>query len=215
VAKMKVGRPRSEKAREAIIKATHDLLHETGGAGLSIEAIARRAEVGKPTIYRWWPALADIVLEVLLHQADAAITVPPGQSFPDTLRHFLRRSMKALAEGAGPHLRFLMAQAQTNEEFRRRFREHFTAKRREALTSVFRQAVELGQIGGEHNLELLVDLVFGAMWYRLLIGHASLDASFADELTEAALALVREGGGRPPGLRRGSRTDAKPRGPRP
>jgi AcrR family transcriptional regulator len=189
--KAKVGRPRSEKSCEAVIRATHDLLRETGGVGLSIEAIARRAEVGKPTIYRWWPSLADVVLEVLLRQADAGITVPAGKSLRETLRRFLRLSMKALAEGAGTHLRFLMAQAQTDEEFRRRFRENFTARRREALASVFQQSAERGRLGAEHDLEMLVDMIFGAMWYRLLTGHAPLDKRFADELTEASLALFQ------------------------
>jgi AcrR family transcriptional regulator len=189
--KARVGRPRSQKSRAAILTATEELLRKTGGAGLSIEAIARRAQVGKPTIYRWWPSLADIVLEVLLRQADETITVPDEQSLPDTLRHFLRRSMTVLTEGAGPHLRYLMAQAQLNDQLRSRFRDDFTARRRAVLAGIFRRAAERGQIGAGYDLELLVDLIFGAMWYRLLIGHAPLDESFADELTATALALAK------------------------
>jgi len=191
--KTRLGRPRSEKSRGAIIRATHGLLSEGGGAALNIEAIARRAKVGKPTIYRWWPTLADLVLEVLLHQADEEITVPARTTLRQSLRHFLRLSMKAIVEGAGAHLRFLMAQAQQDEAFRKRFRENFTAKRRSALRSIFAQAVERGQMGSKHNLELLVDLLFGAMWYRLLIGHARMDDSFADELTEVTMRMVQTG----------------------
>lgn len=191
MAKAKIGRPRSEKSREAIINATHDLLNEKGGAGLTIEAIARRAEVGKPTIYRWWPTLADIVLEALLRQADTDIPVPLFKSLRKTLRQFLRQSMKVIVDGAGVHLRFLMAQAQKDERFRQRFRDNFTAKRRAVLNSIFLRAVEHGQINSGHNLEMLVDIVFGAMWYRLLTGHASMDESFADELTEAVIRLVK------------------------
>ena len=193
MATVKIGRPRSEKSREAIINATHALLNEKGGTGLTIEAIARRAEVGKPTIYRWWPTLADIVLEVLLRLADATIVVPSFGTLRETLRPFLRQSMKAIVDGGGTHLRFLMARAQMDEEFRERFRDNFTAKRRAVLRSIFLQAVERGQIGSERNLEMLLDIVFGAMWYRLLISHASMDESFADELTEVIIGLVQAG----------------------
>jgi len=190
MAKLKVGRPRSEKSQEAIINATHDLLNEQGAAGLTIEAIAKRAKVGKPTIYRWWPTLADIVLEAVLHQADTNITVPSFESFPKTLRYFLRQSMKAITDGGGVHLRFLMAQAQQDDEFRERFRDNFVAKRRAILHAIFLQAVQQKQIDSNHNLEILIDIVFGAMWYRLLIGHASIDDVFADELTDMIIRSV-------------------------
>lgn len=189
--KAKVGRPRSEKSQEAILNAAHILLNEKGGAGLSIEAIARRAGVGKPTIYRWWPSLADIVLEVVLHQADTSIAVPVSESLQDSLRQFLRQSIKAIVAGGGVHLRFLMAQAQQNDDFRERFRENFVAKRRAVLLSIFLSAVERGQISPAQNLEMLVDIVFGAMWYRLLAGHAPLDEAFADELTELVDRVVQ------------------------
>ncbi len=128
--KPKIGRPRSEQSREAILNATHRLLNELGGAGLTIEAIAREAGVGKPTIYRWWPSMADIVLEALLHQAEAAIPVPSCGSCAEALRRFLRQSLIAINEGAGVHLRFLMAQAQQDEAFRERFRDGFVSRRR-------------------------------------------------------------------------------------
>ena len=190
MAKAKPGRPRSEKSRKAVLKATHDLLKETGGAGVTIEAIARRAGVGKPTLYRWWPGLADIVLEVLLVQADKEIPVPAFQSLQATLGQFLRQSMLAL-EWSGVHLRFLMAQAQKDADFGQRFRENFVAKRRAVLNSIFLQAVERGQINPGQNLELLADMVFGAMWYRLLTGHSSLNQAFAHELTETIMGLVQ------------------------
>lgn len=189
--KAKVGRPRSEKSQEAIIAATHELLSEKGGAGLTIEAIARRAGVGKPTIYRWWPTLADIVLEAVLRQADLSISVPYVESLHDALRQFLRQSMQAIEYWGGNHLRFLMAHAQKDEEFRERFRSNFVAKRRETLRSIFIRAADDGQISSKQNFELVLDITFGAMWYRLLVGHGTIDESFADELAEVAVNMVQ------------------------
>ncbi len=189
--KAKTGRPRSKKSRESIINATHDLLVEKGVAGVTIEAIAKRSGVGKPTIYRWWATSADVVLEAVLGQAETSILVPTCESLGEALRQFLRQSMQSIAEGGGAHLRFLMAQAQKDEGFRERFRVNFVAKRRAVLMSIFLVAVENGRIDSDHNLEMVVDMVFGAMWYRLLIGHAPMDESFADELAQIILGVVQ------------------------
>ncbi|NDV28729.1 TetR/AcrR family transcriptional regulator [Desulfovibrio sp. JC010] len=190
MAKAKAGRPRSEQARELILGATHELLRENSGAGLNIEAIARRAGVGKPTIYRWWPSLADVVLEALLQQAGEQITVPEYDTFGETLRGFLSVSMQAIEHGAGIHLRFLMAQAQKDDEFRQRFESNFVTERRTVLRSIFLRAQENGQIPAGRNPDILVDMVFGAMWYRLLVGHAPMDDQFAAELTEVVMAAL-------------------------
>lgn len=180
--KTKIGRPRSKTAREAILAATRDLLHDNEGRSLSIEAIARRGKVGKPTIYRWWPSIADIVLEAMLYEANESIPVSQSASLAESLRTFLRYSMQALNDGGGVHLRFLMAHAQKDAEFRDRFRENFVNKRRAVLRSVFEQVAIKGQSIEPDKIDLLVDVVFGAMWYRLLTGHAQLDEKFADEL---------------------------------
>lgn len=63
-------RRRSEKSRTAIVTATRELLLERGFDGLTIEAVAARAGVGKQTIYRWWPSRPALVADVMLQDAD-------------------------------------------------------------------------------------------------------------------------------------------------
>jgi AcrR family transcriptional regulator len=70
VAEVKPLRRRSEKSRVAIIGATRELLLERGFDGLTIEAVAARAGVGKQTIYRWWPSRPALVADVVLEDAD-------------------------------------------------------------------------------------------------------------------------------------------------
>lgn len=178
----RIGRPRSEQAQTAILQAARELLQEKGGAALTIEAIAQHAGVGKPTIYRWWPSLADLVLEALLEQANAEIPVPALGSLSKDLKAFLHHSIQSITAGAGVHLRYLMAQAQQSEAFRERFREGFVSRRRAVLSSLFEQAAKRGEIKSGPDVPLLVDMVFGAMWYRLLVSHAPLDDAFADGL---------------------------------
>ncbi|NDV21315.1 TetR/AcrR family transcriptional regulator [Desulfovibrio sp. JC022] len=187
--KTKAGRPRSEKAKQAVLSATYELLNEDSDKKLTIEAIAKKAGVGKPTIYRWWPSLADIVLEAVLTQADSKIPVPHYESLQTTLGQFLRRSMKSINEGDGENLRYLMALAQNDDSFRTRFKDNFVSKRQETLKSILQQAVDSNEISPTQDLDILVDVVFGAMWYRLLIGHGKMDESFAVELTETVIRL--------------------------
>src|SRR6185312_13115101 len=66
-------RRRSEKSRTAIVTATRELLLERGFDGLTIEAVAARAGVGKQTIYRWWPSRPALVADVMLEDADKTI----------------------------------------------------------------------------------------------------------------------------------------------
>ena len=54
------GRPRSEKARKAVIRSTLKLLERVGFNELSIEAVAAKAGVGKATVYRWWKNKAEL-----------------------------------------------------------------------------------------------------------------------------------------------------------
>lgn len=190
VAKPKIGRPRSEVSQEAILRATHELLNEKGAAGMSVEAIAKRAKVGKTTIYRWWPSMADIVLELVLDDAKKKIAIPVAGTFEENLKEFLRQSMKAVRQWGGVHLRFLMAHAQKDEAFRERFRENFIMQRRGVHKDMLRQS-KFAESVSDQKIKFLMDMIFGAMWYRLLIGHAVMDEDFADELAVMAAGYLK------------------------
>src|SRR5260370_21589726 len=73
----KAGRPRSAQSHQAILEATLELFAEVGYQGLSIEAIAERAGVGKTTIYRRWSSKEEII-------KDALIIMRAGTDIPDT-----------------------------------------------------------------------------------------------------------------------------------
>lgn len=60
------GRPRSQASREAILRAAAELAAPGRLSGLTMEGIARRAGVGKQTVYRWWPTRVDVVVEAIV-----------------------------------------------------------------------------------------------------------------------------------------------------
>ena len=76
------GRPRSLEARRAILKAAHELLADGGLSSVTIEGIAARASVGKPTIYRTWPNAHAVAMAALLESDDLGESVAAIQPSP-------------------------------------------------------------------------------------------------------------------------------------
>src|SRR4051812_4324408 len=181
----RTGRARNEHARQDILASALELARRDL-AGTTVDAIAARAGVGKQTIYRWWPSKWAVILDALLDHAERDVVAGTGAGpLTERLTAFLGSSFDLLAapDGDGPLLRGLMAQAQLDPAFAVTWRENFIAPRRRALLEL------LGQ-GTDENREAAVDLLFGAMWYRLLIGHGPLDQAYARRLTTAAIALL-------------------------
>lgn len=176
------GRRRSDHTRRAILAAAYELTVEVGYAELTIEGIAARAGAGKQTLYRWWPSKADVLLEALSSKADLTVSTADRGSFRDDLRGFLRDSADLLAvPGVVPVLRSLMAEAQRDEEFRRRFHDGFLFKRRSALRTLVDRAADRGDQPTEASADLVADLTFGLIWYRILATDRVLDdADLAD-----------------------------------
>jgi len=182
------GRPRSEKARQAILAAALEELEEHGYAALTMQGIAARAGAGKQTIYRWWPSKADVVLDALVDLAESRITVPDEGSLPADLDAFLAATFRE--RGQRKILVGLMAEALLDPAFATAFRERFLFARRAALRQILERAVERGEIAEDVDPELLIDVVYGVVWYRLMIGHAPLDEAAGRELTGLLLRAV-------------------------
>jgi AcrR family transcriptional regulator len=183
------GRPRSEAARQAILTAAIGELSERGYAALTVEGIAGRAGVGKQTIYRWWPSKADVVLDALLDLTATKISVPDEGSLPEDLIGFLTETFRQ--RGQRPVLVGLMAQALLDPVFATAFRDRFLFGRRAVLRQILDRAVERGEIAPGIDPELLIDVVYGVLWYRLLLDHAPLDEEAGRQLADLVVRAVR------------------------
>jgi AcrR family transcriptional regulator len=183
------GRPRSETTRRAILAAAIEELQEHGYAALTIEGIAARAGAGKQTIYRWWPSKADVVLDAMLDLAAARITVPDEGSLPADLSAFLSATFRQ--RGQRPVLIGLMAEALLDPVFAAAFRDRFLFSRRDALREILDRAVTRGEIAPDVDPELLIDIVYGVLWYRLMLEHAPLNDTAGEQLAELIVRAVR------------------------
>jgi AcrR family transcriptional regulator len=183
------GRRRSQRSHDAIIAATLELLLERGYADLTIEGIAARAGVGKQTIYRWWPSRAALVLEAYLAGEEAVPPPAAGRSVRDDVRALLRWLIAVLAEPTGgPVVAGLVSDLQHDADLARGFRQHVVPARREAMLAALERGRARGEIREDADLELAVDVLHGAVFYRLLLSGEPLDEAFVDGLADQTLA---------------------------
>ncbi len=184
------GRRRNDAAQEAILSATFRLLSSPGTEALTIDAIAAEAGVGRQTIYRWWPSKGAVVAEALVRQARVIVPERDTGSFTGDLAAFFTDSFAGLEnEGYADRLRQIVAEAQHDEHVARVLAD-FTAVRRAALRALLERGRTAGELAADADLDMLVDMAYGVLYYRLLIGHAPLDdkaaRSLAAELTRSA-----------------------------
>lgn len=183
---LRPGRKRSESSRQAILAATLELVGELGYGGLTIERIAARSGAGKQTIYRWWPSKADVLLDALATKADLHVPVPDEGSYVADLRTFLSATFAlGRKRPVVEVLRALMAEAQVDPEFGQRFRTAFLQRRRDALSIILDRAQARGDLPPGISPGTVCDIVFGALWYRLLATRQPLDKRLVEELVSA------------------------------
>jgi AcrR family transcriptional regulator len=182
------GRRRNAAAREAILDATFDLLRAQGAGGVTIDAIAEAAGVGRQTIYRWWPTKGAVVAEAMTRGAQAIASPRATGSFREDLRCFLADSFAGLQDPGTRRALRQLASAAVHDEHASGVLAEFTAQRRAALRALLERGVASGDIAVTADLGMLVDLAYGVLWYRLLVGHASLDAGAARDLATHLIA---------------------------
>ena len=176
------GRRRNDAARDAILDAAFRLLSDPRADALTIDAIAAEADVGRQTIYRWWPSKGAVVADALMRHAQAVVPARDTGSFTGDLAAFLVDSFAGLEnEGYAARLRQIVAAAQQDEHVARVLTD-FTAARRAALRAILERGRDAGELAPDADLDMLADMAYGVLYYRLLVGHAPLDEEAARSL---------------------------------
>src|SRR5689334_23374677 len=187
------GRPRSEKARKAVLDAAAELLLARGPSAVSMDAVAERAGVSKATIYRWWPTKESLALDALFTEWSA---VSPYSRDTGTLRGDLLALLRPWARliSSRPYGRVLAAlltQVQTDPVFAAEYRHRVVEPRRDQARAIFRRAIERGEIPADTKVEVALDLLYGPFYHRLLHGHAPLTDRFTQNVIEMALSGIQ------------------------
>ncbi|GJD16767.1 transcriptional regulatory protein TetR family [Rivularia sp. IAM M-261] len=181
------GRPRSEQSKEAILNTTWKLLQAGTVKDLSIEAIAREAGVGKTTIYRWWSSKAAVIVDAFMAQVEPEIPTTEVESAVVALKEQITLFIKAFTGDNGRIVAEIIAEGQASSEALKSFRDRFILPRREAASSLIEKGIKLGEFDESLNPELALDVLYGSLYYRLMVGHLPIDDDFAEHLPDVVM----------------------------
>lgn len=183
------GRPRSEQADRAILRAATEVLAERGLGAMSIEEVAARAGVGKATIYRRWPSRGALALHAFRAEFRAQQPPPDTGSLRADLLAALRSWIHAVTSTrAGRILAGLIAEAQNDPALAAAWREQVVEPLRAQHAIMVQHAIARGEIPAGTDLDVALDLLYGPAYHRLLHGHRPLTDAFAREVVDVIVA---------------------------
>ncbi|WP_158964983.1 TetR/AcrR family transcriptional regulator [Chachezhania sediminis] len=185
------GRPPSKAARAKALAAAHAILMEDGFGRLTIEAVAARSGVSKPTIYRNWANAGELAMAALIvDQPDRKPAL--GAGLEDSLRRQMRSLVQAFATTRGRQIAMTLAAADPESEMTRAFRNRVILSSRAAGAAMIEAAVARGEIRAPADPDTLLDMLYAPVFYRLLVGHRPLGPDFAEALVTQAMVLLRD-----------------------
>ena len=183
----------AEPARDRLLASAARILERDGYNGLTMEKVAAASGVAKTTLYRHWPTKAALCMDLYLDEAGRELHDPDTGNVADDLRYVVNTVVRLQTRTiAGPALIGLIAEAQIDPSSREAFLAEFAHRRRRITRAILHRAIERGEVRADVDVDLVIDLLGGATTFRLLQGHAPLNARFADAL----VALVLAGAGR-------------------
>jgi AcrR family transcriptional regulator len=187
------GRPRSETARLAILRSALVLLGKNGFTHLTIEDVAADANVGKATVYRWWPNKAALIADAFASSATRKLHFPDTGSLYTDMSRQMRQLIKIFRSRRGRIVSAILAGGQSDKELISAFRERFLWPRRQEAYATLQRGMRRGELRKDIDKDLLLDSLYGPIYMRFLIRHDSLTPKFVDSLCELVLGGARPG----------------------
>ena len=168
----------------AIMDTVYALLQGKSVRDLTMEEVAKRAGVGKPTLYKWWPTKATLVLAMLCERMAPNLEKPTDLTAEESLRLRVKRLIGAFNGPFGKIVGGLIAEGQSDAAIRQAFFDRWVSPRRNATLADLERAKNAGELRADAEPELLNDAIFGAIYYRFLLGSGPLSKRFGEELVK-------------------------------
>jgi AcrR family transcriptional regulator len=190
--KASAARPRDErveKSKMAVLRATYELLTESGLSGVSVDEVSRRSGVAKTTIYRHWPSRESLLV-------DACAQLSSRPQAPNT--GSLRGDLEQLASQVAVRLRqpwatvmpSIIDAAERDKELAA-LQASIHSQMREAFVTVIERGQERGEISKSQDCRELVAAILGPIMYRRFFSREPLDEGFAKRVVRRAVAEVK------------------------
>lgn len=168
------GRPRDLKLQHVILTVAYELLLEGGFEDVTIDKIAEKAGVSKATIYKWWPNKAAVVAEGFFEAAAIRLPVPDtGSVLKDIMTHAVNLSL-FMESKEGKVISELIGQGQMDAALIQVFREYYVKPRRAESGMILKRGIDRNELGKELDIESSIDLIYGPLFYRLLVSGEKL-----------------------------------------
>lgn len=178
---------RGPRQAQKIYRVTLDLLAECGYDDLTVEGVAARAGVNKTTIYRWWSD-KDALLGAALVQSDLLrLTVPDTGSLRGDLRGLVRELVELMTGEATSRVVVAALGAVAGRPRLEWLAREFVADRLSGERAVFDRAVARGELRAAVEPAVIVDLLAGAVWSRVMLRQAPVSEEFAEQVVDVVL----------------------------
>ncbi len=171
--------------------AVYSLLQERSVRELTLEAVAKRAKVGTPTLYRWWPSKAALVF-AMFHERVANVSESPVTgSAEQAIRSKVQHLIREFCGFFGKVMADLIAEGQSEPAvLRELYERHISLRRASTVADVERGKAD-GEFRSDTDPQLLIDSIFGPIYLRLLLRRTPLTEQYGDELVTQVLRGTR------------------------
>lgn len=180
----KRGRPPNSATRQAILDTAYRIVMDEGLGRLTIERVALEAGVGKPTIYRSWTNAQELAMAAFMSRPDREPAQPRARSAREACKAHLAGVIQAFASNRGRQITLTMASADPDSELAKAFRNQIILKGREGGRQLIDLAIKAGEIRLQTDIETVLDMVYGPIFYRLLAGHQKLSVNFGAQIVD-------------------------------
>lgn len=188
--KRRPGRPLSVEARRKTLAAAQRILAEEGLGRLTIDRVSAESGVGKPTIYRTWANAHELAMAAFLAAPRDTFDAPPTRSTRKALLAHLSTVIATFDNVRGRQITLTMASADPDSELAKAFRNQIILKSREVGRALLARGIEAGHLRPLPDIEVVLDMIYGPLFYRLLAGHLPLSAAVAERLIDALMAGI-------------------------
>jgi AcrR family transcriptional regulator len=198
--KRRPGRPRDPGYDETILDATLEILQQKGNAGLTIDGVAARTRVGRPTIYRRWPSKPALVIAALTRSAVLSRTPDTGALREDLLA-FEHEQVRLMELPASRRITAgLVADLVADPELAETYVGDYVGLRQSSVWEALQRGVERGELKPDADFALIYDLMIGPLFMRSVVRGEPLGADMANQIVD--LVLTAFGNGTPRRRRR-------------
>ncbi len=175
----------------AIETAFFEELAAVGYGRLSVDAVAKRAGVGKAAIYRRWKSKQDLAVDLVTKVAVAAIDIPDTGTLRGDIRAYLQNGREALTHRlARTIIPDLLAEAARDPDYSATIAGQIREPRRLKAAQLFERARQRGEIADDADVDVALDTIGGALYWRQSVMQIDADDDYLDRLTDAILTLV-------------------------